>query len=363
MPLNNRNQSRKKLLIIQRKQFGYLTDTFKVAHNLKDEFDIFFICFSGNQPIMESSGINLIYVNHSGNFFLRGIRLILSSISYIRSIKPDYIFIVYFAFCSLIPLLTCKKCILDFRTGSVHKNNQIRVFSDTFATIESFFFHRISIISEGLMRHLKINRNKAFILPLGADSISSIPKIFDKPRLLYIGTFHNRNLEQTIQGLSIFLKQHPECKETISYDIIGDGWHGEENKLKKESTDLLLHENIRFHGRLSHYEAKHFFDTCNIGISYVPKTEYFDHQPPTKTFEYVLSGMPVIATSTSEHKKIIDDSNGMLCDDSPESFATALRHCIFNFDKYNEEAIREGFSNYTWVKISQQLKENIYNGK
>ena len=109
MNQNNPPPKRKKLLIIQRKQFGYLTDTFKIAHNLKEEFDISVICFSGNQPIADSDGLNAIYVNHSGNFLLRGIRLITSSISSVKSIKPDYVFIVYFAFCSFIPLLTFRR--------------------------------------------------------------------------------------------------------------------------------------------------------------------------------------------------------------------------------------------------------------
>jgi len=42
---------------------------------------------------------------------------------------------------------------------------------------------------------------------------------------------------------------------------------------------------------------------------------YYDCQPATKTFEYILSGMVCIATSTYENKKLINNINGVLCND------------------------------------------------
>jgi hypothetical protein len=40
---------KKKLLIINKIQFGYHTDTFKYCQYLKDEFDITYICFDAKE--------------------------------------------------------------------------------------------------------------------------------------------------------------------------------------------------------------------------------------------------------------------------------------------------------------------------
>lgn len=40
---------------------------------------------------------------------------------------------------------------------------------------------------------------------------------------------------------------------------------------------------------------------------YVPITDYYEYQPPTKTFEYVLSGLLCLATATSSNKEVITE--------------------------------------------------------
>lgn len=61
--------------------------------------------------------------------------------------------------------------------------------------------------------------------------------------------------------------------------------------------------------------------------------------------------MVCIATSTYENKKLINNINGVLCNDNPESFARALEEIKENKHKYNSEAIRETLMNYTWENI------------
>jgi nucleoside-diphosphate-sugar epimerase len=73
-------------------------------------------------------------------------------------------------------------------------------------------------------------------------------------------------------------------------------------------------------GRVEHI----YFDIHNIGVSYIPMLKCFDNQPPTKTFEYLLSGMPVIATATNANKDIINDVNGVLINDNSEEVYNGL---------------------------------------
>src|SRR5690606_31743303 len=116
----------------------------------------------------------------------------------------------------------------------------------------------------------------------------------------------------------------PDLRSTMRFDVVGFGYNDEEDNLKRLVVELGLQDVVNFHGRMSHTDAQVFFDRSNIGISYVPLTSYYDHQPPTKTYEYILSGMPVVATETSENVKLINSVNGVLCKDTPDSFADGL---------------------------------------
>ena len=106
-------------------------------------------------------------------------------------------------------------------------------------------------------------------------------------KLLYVGTLNGRNINQTIFGLSLFLENNPEIKN-ITYDIIGDGDKNELSDFKVLIQQNNLNNIITLHGRIPHFQLKPFFDSCTVGLSYVPMTEYYEHQPVTKTYEYIL---------------------------------------------------------------------------
>jgi len=118
---------------------------------------------------------------------------------------------------------------------------------------------------------------------------------------------------------------------------------------------------ITLYGRIPHFELQPFFDKCNIGVSYIPMTEYYEFQPPTETFEYILSGMVCIATDTNENRLLISKENGVLCEDNPESFANALDYVYYNRQNYNSETIRNSLKDYTWENIVNKYLIPILN--
>jgi glycosyltransferase involved in cell wall biosynthesis len=94
-------------------------------------------------------------------------------------------------------------------------------------------------------------------------------------------------------------------------------------------------------------------------VSYVPITEYFHFQPVTKTYEYLMAGLPVIATSTFENQKIIDEKNGILIEDNAFAFSAALSKIINLMDTYNSSFIRERMTEHKWEKIVLQLEKHL----
>lgn len=362
LPGEGQAVSKPTLIFIGAKQFGYHTDAYKLARYLKESFDIIYICLDCNMEKIVIDGVDVRYVSGDGRSIVRLWRLIYFSLNVIRDYPFAFVFLIYFPLCSFVSILSRRKIVVDFRSGSVAALKLVRSLRDILSTVESRFFSRVSVISLGLAKTLHIQKKKMFILPLGSDIISSKPKLFDSPRLFYIGTFGNRNLHHVFLGLSMAIKEKPDLRAVISFDVVGFGYRGEERGLRKLVGDLGLQGIVRFHGRLSHDDAKMFFDKSNIGISYVPITDYYDHQPPTKTYEYILSGIPVIATATSENARLISSVNGVLCQDTPDSFANALLICISKFPEYESEVIRATLSGATWENIASNFRSQILNG-
>ena len=347
----------KNLLIINRFQFGYHTDYYKYCQYLKDEYCITFLCFDSGRPKLEMQNVNIRYVPLAGFNFLRGLRYFLTA--YITIMKFNgVVFVNYFEYCYLLKkLIPHKKMILDIRTLSINKNENIRNKNDYNIGKATKYFDYTTIISEGLRQKLNIDNNKSAILPLGADVISSSSKDFTNDiRLLYVGTLNGRNIAHTITGLSLFLEYSP-LNLNITYNIVGEG--DEFHYLQQLIKNLNLEQVVKLHGRIPHFEITPFFDKCNIGISYVPMTSFYEYQPVTKTFEYILSGMPCIATNTYENKLIVSSLNGVLCDDNPESFSQALLDMHKRLKKFRSETIRNTLIDCTWENIVKNIFKPI----
>lgn len=346
---------KKKLLIVNSAQFGYHLDTYYYCKHLKDSYDITYIGWDYSNEKIEEDSVKVIDVKRTGNNIIRTARLIKQTLNEIKQNRPDIVFIKYFRGCSFLNILAPKTTFLfDIRTSiwSVWYFNSLMKF-------ESLLFRNITIISESLREWLKYPKNKCDILPLGADSITIIPKEFNQLHLVYVGMFTDRYIDHTIKGLAKFHQKHSDTK--VHYTIIGKGRKNELAEYQELTKKLGIEKLITFTGFVHHANIKEYFDNANVGVSYVPITPYFDVQPPTKTFEYLLSGMPVIATNTYENRIVMNDDNGVLIQDNPEDFCKGLESIYekFQSDHYSSKSIIEMSQQYSWHHVTKVLDDII----
>lgn len=302
--------------------------------------------------------MNIIYISRRSNLLKRNIRFIGAVLSVIKNTNPDLVFVHYFRGSSLLMLLNRVKTKfhLDIRTGSVSIKPFNRSIYNSLLRFESKFFRSISIISEGLRNYLKISK-KAYILPLGANPVSINRNCKHRLHLLYVGTLTNRRIEDTILGLVLFLKNKPDAD--IKYTIIGDGMNNEKEKLQNLINELNINTHVELKGYIPNNNLTEFYEQCNIGVSYIPITPYYQYQPATKTYEYLLSGMPVIATETYENKKVITNLNGLSIMDTPNSFSESISIFYITVNSFNEKEIKASVNNYKWQNIIEYLNVNI----
>ena len=351
---------KKKLTILNTSQFGTLTDSYKWCIYLKEHYDITFISFNSYLKRMDVDDVNYIYVYRFGNPRLRGLWYIIYTIFYcIFHSAP--IFIVYFKYCGIFATLFPKRTHVDIRTLAVSDNIEANAKNDYLLKRTVNKFRSASFISNGVQGKLNPLCQRQYILPLGASVVSTKEKDFSILRLLYVGTLTNRNIITTVKGFDLFIRKYPNVE--ISYDIVGDG--EDFQLLDKYIKEHNLSNYITLYGKLSYDELFPFYDKCNIGISYIPIRDYYQYQPPTKTFEYILSGLYCIATETIANTEVINNDNGVLIKDTDNAFSIALENLLIK-NNLNSDIIRNSLLNkYDWRIIVENkmipIIENIYN--
>lgn len=247
-----------------------------------------------------------------------------------------------------------KRRILDIRSGSIHNGWFRKWIENIDISLQSLFFRKIFILSKELAKELRIPPKKYIWLPLGADDITKKEKIYsDSLRLLYVGTFNGRNIHQAIEGYALFKKQHKGIE--ASYDIIGSGDDHSTNRILDTIKLYDIQREVVLHGYMTHQEAESFYEKCNIGVSYIPVIPCYQNQPPTKTYEYILSGLVCIATDTLSNKQLITEQNGILHHDNPESFSQALEDYYMRRGHYRTDQVKNTLNDYLWKSIVNRI--------
>jgi glycosyltransferase involved in cell wall biosynthesis len=343
------SMKKKKLLIIETGQFGNLTDVVKWCEYLRDEYAIAHIGFNTGRKKIQMAGVRDFRVPAIKPKIIRGALFFLCTIIKVFFHRGKII-VVYFPMSGLLKkIFPHRRMLLDIRTLAVSPNHAEREIYDQEVKNTCKVFDQVSAISKGVAN--KLERKDIRILPLGADCISNKRKNYtDSIRLLYVGTINRvRHIEKTIEGVHLFHIKHPLIK--INYTIVGDGKNGEKLWLEKIISEYGLENTVSLEGRIPHNELSNYFDNSNIGVSFVPITDYFQYQPPTKTFEYIMSGLYCIATNTISNAEIVTSKNGILIDDSSEAFSKALEEYWNKRTKIMQTDIENSIPEYAWPHI------------
>lgn len=340
---------KRRLLLVHPQQYGYAAAYSHYCKYLREAFDIHFICFDHGLPHVKQDGVRISYLSCSRSRMRQTVELAYATIRELRRNPYDVCLCAYFRTCAVVRMLAPnpRSLVLDVRTGSVAQSAMKRRFDDLFLRSTVCFFSHVVTLSDSMRTRLRLPRNKTDILPLGAEVPITADKDFTSFRLLYVGTLNGRRIADTVRGVAAFAKQVSPTTP-ITYDILGFGSPEEVRALERAIEASGMADRIVFHGRKQYGETAPFLRKCNIGVSFVPMTDFYDCQPATKTFEYVLAGMVCIGTATKENRAVITPLNGALCEDSPEGFCSALEDVLNRRQSFNVTTIQASLSEYAW---------------
>lgn len=173
--------------------------------------------------------------------------------------------------------------------------------------------------------------------------------------LLYSGsrTF-NRGLEKAIESLIYLQKCH--------LVMLGFGSDQYNKKLQTLAQEVGVQSRVSFFGPVPSEEVTTYAASADLGIApteNVCLNNYYTS--PNKLFEYIIAGLPIVASNFPEMKKIIDKFEiGCTFDPSePKNIAEAVLHMLEDPEKLqrmkqNTAAVSQV---YNWENESKKLLE------
>ena len=343
----------RKICILSHNQFGYHIDSFNYCKYLREKYEVHYISYDFGHKKIELEGININYIKKIDSEVLNRFNFIWKSINYINKNNIDLVFDIQIPFSFLYKIFyKNKKIIYDVRSLCVSNSKLRRIFVNNIIKLDSKFFKNRTIIDYNLAKDLKWDKNTFEILMLGADK--QVENIIDSSKItfLYVGTFSNRNIDVTLEAFNKLINDEDFKEMDLEYLLIGN--IGENYKKKIEKLKKNSDNKIKLLGYIENDKLKDYFKMSKVGISYVPMVEFYNNQPPTKTYEYLANGLICLATRTNANKTIINDKNGILVNDDVESVYCGMKYIVSNLDNFNRNNIMIESKKFSWKYIVEE---------
>jgi len=241
---------------------------------------------------------------------------------------------------------------------------------------------RISSLSDGIYynKAKKAYRNAKMILPVSSFMAQKIIKAFP------IISEDDCSVIGNVIDSSVFYYKEKVPAETITFCAIAT-WN--KKKVPDKMPELFI-------VALSEFQKKRNISIClkmigggnlvptlaqqckEAGIDahftgFLPKAkiagqlqeaDYFVHASTIETFSIVVAealscGLPVICSNTGALPELVDDSNGVLCENSEEDWLQAIERAITL--KYNRKEIADNIENRFGLKAIGEKITEVYN--
>lgn len=132
--------------------------------------------------------------------------------------------------------------------------------------------------------------------------------------LVYVGFLTElRGLDLLIKVVAEYIERGNSA-DSIRVDIVGKG--ATKPKLESLVSELGVAESVTIHGWLSQETVNELMAAANVGALTYRVCGHWNHTIPNKIFDYMLAGLPVLATEVLPIRRIVVQENcGLVCRD------------------------------------------------
>jgi len=323
-----------------------------------------------DEPVLEvidGVRVHRVTLHSIGRFSFDRIRFLIRASRILRRQAFDLIHVYAFVGAGLLRLLSGRsgaRWLYDCQTSAIKP--PLLGLQNWLIRMESRGFDAITVLSTGI-RDIVFGRGTpvAAIVPLGADferfqrmapdrtlmsrlGISAADCV-----LCYCGTLdHNRRMDKLIDAFAFTARQDDSAKLLV----IGDG--SALGELKEQVRRLQLGDRVVFTGLVPYNEIPAYLSIATIGLAFISMDACFEHQPPTKTVEYLAQGLPVIASDTAGNRAFVrHDVNGILSPDTTEAYGRAMLELVRDTGRRQRLAgnARDSVKDFEWKEIVSNI--------
>ncbi|MGH9919687.1 MAG: glycosyltransferase [Nitrososphaerales archaeon] len=164
-------------------------------------------------------------------------------------------------------------------------------------------------------------------------------------------------------GAQVLIRALALLPQTITALMIGEG--AELSMCRQLARDLGVEDRIEFSGTLPHQAAIQRLKACNILVSpHVPLEDEPFFGSPTKLFEYMAIGRPIVASRLEQIAEILrDGTTAQLVDPADErALADSVLQVVARSDKgagLGRAARRTLESEHTWTRRAERILERV----
>lgn len=181
---------------------------------------------------------------------------------------------------------------------------------------------------------------------------------YDRPTVGYIGgVTRDRGSMVTLRALSLL----QDRGFPVEWECVGPIDEGHRRELELLRRDLGV-EGVRWHGYLPPDEGWSRIGRSHVGLAILRATPNYLASYPTKLFEYMALGLPVVASDVPLYRKVVEEAGcGVLVDpEDPEAVADGIAR-ILECDQEAQGMGRRGRSaverRYSWQSEGYRLIE------
>lgn len=192
-----------------------------------------------------------------------------------------------------------------------------------------------------------------------AQAARSWPQHGEPIQLVYIGVL---NYERNLMNLSSAVVRANAEGMPIVLSLVGDGNQKDELEIFAGKNNSCVHVLPR----VDHTQIPAVLSKAHIGVLPFPDEEKFQVSSPIKLFEYMASGLPILATRITCHTDVIGDGNYVIWIEgsNEEELLAALRQVWKKSGELCEMGGRAALASkyWTWSESAKKLKLALETG-
>lgn len=198
---------------------------------------------------------------------------------------------------------------------------------------------------------------KTMLIPNGVDIDEFYPTGTDeRPVIVYTGNIGTaQDLHACVRAMARISSDEAVLRLVGSGDV--------EPELKALAEELSLNGRVEFTGLVPRQQVPEILNEATIGVAPLKDTEALEYAMPTKVYEYLACGLPVLVTGGSHLRQFVEDSGGGVhVENDPERIAEAIDALLAD-ETYRTELAERGheyvLDRYTRDRIAKRLSDEL----